>query len=428
VATATAAPPTGQAATLPFGNLRHIALSAFWFGSFFLWQPFTFVILQDQVDSLITDKNAQGAAIGFAFSLGGLFALAIPPLVGAISDRLTTPWGRRRPIMIGASLLTLPGFVLLATTHSYVTLVIGYGWVQFFFNAAGAAFAGIIPDVVPAQQFGRASGFLATMVQLGSGGGLFTYGLLHGAHQDRWMYLAFSLVILATLIPTSLAAAGEGSGVLPPRERQSRGAAIREFFRPLLGGDFAWVILTRFFVSAGIVIVATYLLNFFRDVVQVSDPAGFLTLWFLVVLLVAVPFGLLGGHLSDRLKRRKIFVYSSGAFQTLVAIVFIVFYPTSQPLVFVLGAAYGIGYGLYFAVDWALACDTLPDQRNSAKDMGLFHIALTLPQFVVPYVAGSLLDHFNRAAHNSGYRVVFSGAIVFLLLGTLFVSRIRSVR
>jgi len=411
-----------------FGNLRHLALSAFWFGSFFLWQPFTFVILQDQVDSLVPDRNAQGSAIGFAVSIGGLFALAIPPLVGAVSDRLTTPFGRRRPIMIAASLLTLPGFVLLATTHSYVTLVIGYGWVQFFFNAAGAAFAGIIPDVVPAQQFGRASGFLATMVQLGSGGGLFTYGLLHSAHQDRWIYLAFALVILATLIPTSLAAAGEGTTPLPPREHQPAAAVVREFLRPLFEGDFAWVILTRFFVSAGIVTVATYLLNFFRDVVQVSDPAGFLTIWFLVVLLVAVPFGLLGGHFSDRLKRRKVFVYASGGFQAFVALVFILFYPTAQSIVFVLGAAYGIGYGLYYAVDWALACDTLPDQKNSAKDMGLFHIALTLPQFVVPFFAGNALDYFNRASHNSGYRVVFSAAIVFLALGTVFVSRIRSVR
>ena len=175
MATATAAAPAGKASE-HFGNLRHIALSAFWFGSFFLWQPFTFVIIQDRIDSVVPNKDAQGAAIGLALSFGGLFALAIPPLVGAISDRLSTPFGRRRPIMIGASILTLPGFALMAATNSYIGLVIGYAWVQFFFNAAGAAFAGIIPDVVPAQQFGRASGFLATMVQLGSGGGLFTTG------------------------------------------------------------------------------------------------------------------------------------------------------------------------------------------------------------------------------------------------------------
>jgi len=410
-----------------FGNLRHTALSAFWFGNFFMWQPLTTVVIQNQIDAVVPKAN-QGTAIGLAVSVGGLFAMTIPPIVGAISDRLSTPIGRRRPIMIGATLLTLPGLLVLATANNYAQIVIGYALVQFFFNAAGAAFAGIIPDVVPAQDFGRASGFLATMVQLGSGAGLFANTLFAGAHQDRWIYLAFAVVMVLTLIPTSLAAKGEGAQSLPPRQRMPLQAAIHEFFRPMLGGDFAWVIFTRFFVSAGITAVAYYLNNFFRDVVGASDPGTFTSEWFLVVLLVAIPFGLAGGYISDRMKRRKIFVFASGGFQAFVALVFIAFFPKSLPIVFGLGAAYGIGYGLYYAVDWALACDTLPSRESSAKDMGLFHIALTLPQFVVPFFAGPALDHFNAVSPNLGYRVVFSSAIVLLALGTVFTSRIKSVR
>ncbi len=410
-----------------FGNLRHTALSAFWFGNFFLWQPLTTVVIQNQIDAVVPKAN-QGTAIGLAVSVGGLFAMTIPPLVGAISDRLNTPFGRRRPIMVGATLLTLPGLLILATANSYPQIVIGYAWVQFFFNAAGAAFAGIIPDVVPAQDFGRASGFLATMVQLGSGAGLFANTIFAGAHLDRWVYLAFAVVMVLTLVPTSLAAAGEGSQPLPPREKKQLGAAIREFFQPMLGGDFAWVIFTRFFVSAGITAVAYYLNNFFRDVVGVSDPGQFTSTWFLVVLVVAIPFGLAGGYFSDRMKKRKIFVFASGGFQAFVALVFITFFPKAIPIVFALGAAYGVGYGLYYAVDWALACDTLPDRSSSAKDMGLFHIALTLPQFVIPFFAGPALDHFNAVSPNLGYRVVFASAIVLLAIGTVFVSRIRSVR
>jgi MFS family permease len=410
-----------------FGNLRHTALSAFWFGNFFMWQPLTTVVIQNQIDAVVPKAN-QGTAIGLAVSVGGLFAMTIPPIVGAISDRLQTPIGRRRPIMIGATLLTLPGLLVLATANNYTQIVIGYALVQFFFNAAGAAFAGIIPDVVPAQDFGRASGFLATMVQLGSGAGLFANTLFAGAHQDRWIYLAFAVVMVLSLIPTTLAAAGEGSKPLPARKRLPIGAAIHEFFRPMLGGDFAWVILTRFFVSAGITAVAYYLNNFFRDVVGASDPGTFTSEWFLVVLLVAIPFGLAGGYISDRIHKRKVFVFASGGFQAFVALVFIAFFPKSLPIVFGLGAAYGIGYGLYYAVDWALACDTLPSRESSAKDMGLFHIALTLPQFVVPFFAGPALDHFNAVSPNLGYRVVFSSAIVLLALGTVFTSRIKSVR
>ena len=410
-----------------FGNLRHAALSAFWFGNFFMWQPLTTIVIQNQIDAVVPRAN-QGTAIGLAVSVGGLFAMAIPPIVGAISDRLTTPIGRRRPVMIGATLLTLPGLLILATASNYPQIIIGYGWVQFFFNAAGAAFAGIIPDVVPAQDFGRASGFLATMVQLGSGAGLFANTLFASAHLDRWIYLAFAVVMVLTLIPTSLAAKGEGSQPLPPRVRMPLREAIYDFFKPMLGGDFAWVIFTRFFVSAGITAVAYYLNNFFRDVTGVGDPATFTSEWFLVVLMVAIPFGLAGGYISDRTRRRKIFVFTSGAFQAFVALVFVIFFPTSLPIVFAAGAAYGVGYGLYYAVDWALACDTLPNRTSSAKDMGLFHIALTLPQFVVPFFAGPALDHFNAVSPNLGYRVVFSSAIVLLAIGTVFVSRIRSVR
>jgi hypothetical protein len=60
--------------------------------------------------------------------------------------------------------------------------------------------------------------------------------------------------------------------------------------------------------------------------------------------------------------------------------------------------------------------------------MGLFHVALTLPQVFVPFLAGFTLDLFNQRSPNSGYRVVLAAAAVFYALGTVFVSRIRSVR
>src|SRR5258708_24589398 len=98
-------------------------------------------------------------------------------------------------------------------------------------------------------------------------------------------------------------------------------------------------------------------------------------------------------------------------------------------VVFALGVAYGIGYGLYFAVDWALAVDTLPDKTKSAKDMGLFHVALTLPQAILPLFGGSLIDYLNRTAGgNVGDRVVLSSAAVSLSLGTLLVSPMKAVR
>ncbi|MGA7912328.1 MAG: MFS transporter [Candidatus Dormiibacterota bacterium] len=418
-----------------FGNLRHTALSAFWFGSNFLWLPLTTVLIQSQVDHAVSKSTGQqNTAIGVAIGLGGLLAVTVPPLVGAWSDRMSTRFGRRRPIMVAGTLLTLPGLYLLATASSYPQLVIGYAVVQFFFNGAQAAYAGIIPDVVPAQQFGKASGFLATMTQLGIGAGLGVTSLVEPksatAPINPQVYLIFAVVIVLTLSATIWAAKGEGLTPVASHPKRSFREATLEFLRPLHEGDFAWVVFTRLMVSAGITVVLYNLHNFFRDVVipSTTNPDTFTSNWLLVVVVTALPFGFFGGLLSDRFHRRKAFVYLSGAAQAFVAIIFIAFYPNAIPLVFALGVAYGVGYGLYFAVDWALACDTLPDKNQSAKDMGLFHVALTLPQAVIPLFGGALLDHLNGPHGNGGYRIVFSSAVVFLFAGTVLVSRIKSVR
>src|SRR5258708_38702126 len=82
-----------------FGFLRHAGLSAFWFGSNFLWIPLTTVLIQNQIDSVVA-KGSQNTAIGVALGVGGLLAMTVPPIVGAWSDRLDTRFVRRRPLIV----------------------------------------------------------------------------------------------------------------------------------------------------------------------------------------------------------------------------------------------------------------------------------------------------------------------------------------
>src|SRR4029077_21012719 len=206
-----------------YGNLQHTALSAFWFGMNFLWIPLTTVLIQAQVDEVVP-SGSQNTAIGVALGLGGVLAMAVPPLVGAWSDRLNTRFGRRRPIMVAGTLLTIPGLLILMAANNYPEIVVGYAIIQFFFNAAGAAYAGIIPDVVPAQQVGKASGFLATMTQLGIGGGLGVTSLMTG---NRAIYLVMGAVAALSLIPTVWAARTEGMQPIEPPLHRSFGESIR---------------------------------------------------------------------------------------------------------------------------------------------------------------------------------------------------------
>jgi MFS family permease len=409
-----------------FGNLRHTALSSLWFGFNFHWLPIGFVLIQSQLRDLVP-HDTYGTALGTMVGTGAIFAVAVPPLVGQLSDYLYTPWGRRRPLIFGCTLANLVGLGIMMTAHSYAQLFVGYMWIQLFANAAGAAYAGVIPDVVPNPEFGRASGFLAAMNQAGGLAGVLTTSVLAGMHQLVWAYAVIGAITVLTMIPALWASRGEGITRIVRGPSIPLLASARNFLAPLWSGDFGWVIFTRLMVTAAITIVAYFLSPFFHDIVRVGNADQFTSNWLGIVFVAAIPFGISGGVISDRLGR-KIFVYLSGAAQSLVAIVFIALYPPQIPLVIALGVVYGLGYGLYYAVDWALACDTLPDRSKSAKDMGLFHVAQTLPQTIAPAIGGYLLDYFNHLSPNSGYRAVFASAIVFFVLGTVFVSRIRSVR
>jgi len=272
------------------GNLWHLGLSAYWFGQFLVWQPVGTVLIQHQVDDLVP-RGEQGTALGLLIGMGGVVAMALPPLVGLYSDRLTTPWRRRRPIIAVGTAGAVLGLLVLMTSHSYVQLAIGYLVLQVFFNAAGAAYAGLVPDVVPGAEFGRASAFLATMVQVGSGAGLAVTALMTGSIYP-YAYAVLGAGALLSMVPTLATARGEGIVALARAHARPLAESIGEFFRPLRGGDFMWVVRTRLLMTAGINSVAYFLLNFFRDVTRVKAPGSFTSIWFLVVLAAAVPLAL----------------------------------------------------------------------------------------------------------------------------------------
>jgi MFS family permease len=410
-----------------FGRLRHIALAAFYFGLSFTWLPYPLVLLQSQIKTFGFPKDQIDPVIGYTAAAGALFSVVVPPLMGALSDRITTPWGRRRPLMVGGMLLSLVGILLMWSAHNYPQFLAGHVIVQICLNGAAAAYYGIIPDVVPPAEFGRASGFLSVMTASGALLGFANTLIFSSFHQVVQSYLVMAVVLALSVLPVLWAASQEGRRPVVHSPMLSLRSAVVDFFRPLWAGDFAWVIITRMMVTGGVAAVAYFLSPFFEHVVGVSNPDQFTSIWLGVAFAAMILPGLFGGAASDR-HGRKPFVYAAGALQIAVAAFFIVFYPTQIWVVIALAVVYGLGYGLYVAVDWALACDTIPDRAKSAKDMGLFHVGQTLPNSIVPAIEGALIAYFNSHVANSGYRVAFASVIVFFLLGTVFVTRIRSVR
>ena len=107
-----------------------------------------------------------------------------------------------------------------------------------------------------------------------------------------------------------------------------------------------------------------------------------------VALIIASP---LTGRLSDRLRRRKIFVMAAAV---IYAAALFVIASASGIGGYLFGMALGgLGFGMYMAVDLALVVDVLPDTGSAAKDLGVINIAGALPFALAPALAPAVLEH-----------------------------------
>jgi MFS family permease len=197
-------------------------------------------------------------------------------------------------------------------------------------------------------------------------------------------------------------------------------------FNPRRNPDFAWVFLTRLVMMLGIYTVEDFLQYYMADAVKARNPALETTNFIIILSLTSLVSAFAAGWLSDRFGRKRL-VYLAGGFMALVGLVFII--TQSLPLVLAAGAIFGLGYGAYTSVDWALVADVLPSHRTYARDMGVWNISLSLSQVVAPILGGPLLDAFTRSGHPIlGYQLLFAMAIVYCLLGTVLVRNIRGVK
>ena len=487
--------PGAPTTRLSFGRLA--AINAFWFGGGAHWQPI-YIALIPVGASIIAGPNAD-LLIGRVTAAGGVFALLTPILVGWLSDRTVTRWGRRRPWMVAGTVLNIIGLGLLALSASQLTFIAAYLLVQLSNNAAGAAYTGVIPDVVRAEDRGRASGLLGTMNQLGTVVGVGLVGLTFKLYGDTRAgllagYGIVALIMAITLLITVVAVKENPHPALPRergREIEASGRvrvgviiciaafvvaliglftillaplgawlwpvaavfvasgivtvlaarrlpALMAFFQAFRSNDFFWTFATRALVTLGIFSILPFMELYFRDVVRTPDAGAASAFWLLAVIAGAILPSMIGGVLSDRTGRRKLFVYISSAMQAVVVSVLLFGLIRSLTLLYILGILYGIGYGAYYAVDWALACDVLPNREEAAgRDMALWHVSFTLPQVLAPAILAGFLHFLNEpghqllgvsSGHGLGFRFIFGSAALWFILGTVMVSRIRGVR
>jgi MFS family permease len=378
------------------------------------------VTLALKVESLVGLSRAP-ASLALVAGVGALVAMVGNPFFGRMSDRTASKLGMRRPWMIIGLAGGSVGILIVALAPSVPVVLAGWCIAELFFNALLAAMVAVLPDQIPSVQRGQVSGVLGVCSPIGSVCGAFVVKLFTGSLFV--MFLApcaiggfFVLLFAVTLNDRRLDRADKPKWSL-------REFAGTFYLSPRKNRDFSWAFASRFMVVLAYAFLTTYQAYYLLDKIRTAkaDVPEQIFLGTLAQAAVVVVASVIGGRLSDRTGRRKIFVLAASVVYGLALFVIAV---ASSFSGFLVGMAIsGLGFGVYAAVDLALVVDVLPDKQHVAKDLGVFNIAGALPFALAPAFAPAIL-----AIGGGSYGVLYMVAGVCAIIGAAAILPVRRVR
>ncbi len=369
----------------------------------------------------VIDPGGKDTSLGLVIGLGSILGLVFGPIAGVLSDATRLRWGRRRPWIIAGLLVSTLGALVLALAPDVPLMIVGWAICQFAVATISAGFNPILAEQVPSSQRGRVGslgGVSAAFAGVGAS--------LIGSFLTGNMLLLF-------LLPPAVFAVGAIILVLILKDRPAPADAVVPsvagvfkgfWFNPVRYSDFAMVFLGKFLLQFGFTFFSTYQLYFLLERLGFTPEQAAQSLAAAggISLLALMGFAVLGGFLSDKLRRRKPFIWLAAG---LIASGLIVVSTAPNLAVFIIGGTIlSAGSGAFNSVDLAMATDLLPEKDKAGKYMSIYYLSSGIPGVIAPIIAPLVI----AIGGGGNYPALFiSGAI--LAIGTGITTwRIRGVR
>jgi Na+/melibiose symporter-like transporter len=399
-----------------------ITMNIYWFGLSFMWNSIHPIILPSVLLHIVPEhlKNSYLGALTFS---GLVLAMIIQPISGAASDRWRSRWGRRRPLALVGTGLDFIFLSLLAWSGNLFVVVLGYIGLQITSNIAHGPMQGLIPDLVPNEQLGLASG-LKNLLDMA---GLIIASLAAGSllsPDDRYPTMIMIVVMVILLISAAVTFLYVKEKPTSDTSRNSNKIHLKQVFQIDLkaNSSYFWLIVSRFLFLVGIYGVQTFAQYYIRDVMQAANPVkatGDLMASLAIALVIC---SLIGGWLTDKIGARLVIFIASlisaiGAFLLVIA--------KDIPTLTFFAGILGAGIGLYLSSSWALASRLAP-KKEAGKFLGLTNLA-TAGASAVSKLGGIPIDMVNNAfpGHYYGYTGLFVLGGTFALLSMLLLHKVK---
>jgi MFS family permease len=361
--------------------------------------------------------------IGLVIGVEGLFALWLPLVAGAWSDRLETRLGGRLPFILAGTPLLALGLIAMGFVASVGTLLAAA--VVFFagYFLAYEPYRALYPDLISDEAAGRAQGTQALWRGAGTGLALLGGGLLLSLGRAV-PFLAAAAVYAAAAVALTLLLRRRGI----PRGGEEASGGAREAARQILGLIRSSAPLRAFLVANALWELSLGALKTFI-VLYVTAGLGFsrqnAALMIGGVAVLVLLAALASGRLADRfghipVLRAGLPVYGLGMLAPLLSSSHIVV-ALSVPFV-------AIGGGAIMALPYAVLIPLMPDEEHGALT-GVYSFSRGLGTWLGPLLAGlaiTLLRGTFEATH--GYQAMWLVCSASVLASLPLVGRLRDPR
>ncbi|OGO47174.1 MAG: hypothetical protein A2Z30_01790 [Chloroflexi bacterium RBG_16_64_43] len=140
----------------------HLSINLFWLG-LNVRNTALGSIFMPYLVQLYSPAGQINTRLGLMRAAGLIIAMLVQPAAGLMSDRSTSRVGRRRPYIMAGALGDLLFLAAIALSWNYGSLLIAVLMIQFSSNISHGPLQGLIPDLVPEDQRGRASAVKSVM-------------------------------------------------------------------------------------------------------------------------------------------------------------------------------------------------------------------------------------------------------------------------
>ncbi|MBB6405125.1 MFS transporter [Arthrobacter sp. AZCC_0090] len=358
------------------------------------------------------DPAVKDAMLPLAIGIPGLVVVLFNPLVGMLSDRTKSRFGRRRPWMLAGSVVSIVGAVFVGVAPSVTAIIVGWCIAFVGYSVSASMITAYFGDRLPESQRGKVMGINGALTNIAP---IFGFALA----------AAFTTMPVAMfLVPGGLAFLGGLLFVVLAKDQKFTGPA-REFdvkallrgfyFNPRKYPNLGWVWLSRAFVFVALSFLSLYTVYLLSA--RLGMSAAEIGALSATLGLGGVVCGIVGavgsGWLSDKLRSRKPFLIVS-ALLLAVAMVLIAT-ASSLPMYIVANLLSSLSIGVYGAVDQALALDVIPHQEDqNGRYLAIFGLGSAIPQAIGPFFAGIILAVFGGE-----YGWVYAIGGVFAVAGAL---------